>query len=99
MADASAKDIAYRALASVIGGPVDIAQMLMRPFGYSTPENQVVGGSEWIGQKMQDAGIVGTARSPVAEFVASLPIGAPTAAVKMIGAGGRWHSRGRAIRA
>ena len=87
MADASAKDIAYRALASVIGGPVDIAQMLMRPFGYSTPENQVVGGSEWIGQKMQDAGIVGTARSPVAEFVASLPIGAPTAAVKMIGAG------------
>jgi hypothetical protein len=46
MAEPSIKDIAYRTAASVFGGPVDLATMVMRPFGYKTPDTQVVGGSE-----------------------------------------------------
>ena len=47
MADPTIKDLAYRGLASVLGGPVDLATMVMRPFGYNVPEQQVVGGLEF----------------------------------------------------
>jgi hypothetical protein len=77
VADPSIRDLAYRGLAAALGGPVDLTQMVMRPFGYSTPENQVVGGSEWIGQKMQDAGLVSSARAPLSEFVASIMVPSP----------------------
>lgn len=77
MADPSIKDLAYRGLAAALGGPVDMATMVMRPFGYKTPDAQVVGGSEWIGQKMQDAGIIGSARNPLSEFVASMIVPGP----------------------
>lgn len=87
MADQSLKDMAYRGLAAAIGGPVDLTTMLMRPFGYSLPDEQVIGGSEWIGKKMEGMGIVGEARNPTAEFAASLlvPAGLAARAVKTVG--------------
>lgn len=39
----------------LIGAPVDIATMLMRPFGYST--EKPVMGSDWIKEKMTQAGV------------------------------------------
>jgi hypothetical protein len=77
MAEPSIKDIAYRTAASVFGGPVDLATMVMRPFGYKTPDTQVVGGSEWIGKKMEDVGLVSTARAPLTEFIASVAVPTP----------------------
>ncbi len=77
MADPSIKDLAYRGLAATLGAPVDIATMVMRPFGYKTPDQQVVGGSEWMGQKMQDMGLVSSARSPLQEFAASMIVPSP----------------------
>lgn len=65
------RDAAYRGFGALVGGPVDLATMVMRPLGYKTPDNQVVGGSEWVGQKMQDAGLVSSSRNPVAEFLAA----------------------------
>ena len=77
MADPSIRDLAYRGLAATLGGPVDLATMVMRPFGYKTPDQQVVGGSEWIGKKMQDTGLVSSARSPLQEFAASMIVPSP----------------------
>lgn len=77
MADPSIKDLAYRGLAATLGGPVDLATMVMRPFGYKVPEQQVVGGSEWIGKKMEDVGLVSTARAPFQEFAASMIVPSP----------------------
>lgn len=77
MPNPSIKDLAYRGLAATLGGPVDLASMVMRPFGYSTPDAQVVGGSEWMGKKMEDMGIVSSARSPLQEFAASMTIPTP----------------------
>lgn len=68
----SIRDLAYRAVAGVIGGPVDLATMAMRPFGYNVEDKNVVGGSEWIGGKMEKAGLVSSARSPLKEFLASM---------------------------
>lgn len=87
MADPTIKDLAYRGLASVLGGPVDLATMVMRPFGYNVPEQKVVGGSEWIGKKMQDLGVVSTARNPLAEFAASMVIPTPTLPIKSASVG------------
>lgn len=77
MAEPNIKDIAYRTAANVFGGPVDLATMVMRPFGYNTPDTQVVGGSEWIGKKMEDAGLASSARAPLTEFIASMAVPTP----------------------
>ena len=77
MPNPSIKDLAYRGLAATLGGPVDLASMVMRPFGYSTPDAQVVGGSEWLGKKMEDVGLVSSARSPLQEFAASMIVPSP----------------------
>lgn len=66
----SGKDLAYRAVAAVLGGPVDLTAMVMKPFGYG--EEKPVLGSEWIGQQMQNVGLVSEARDPLQEFMASL---------------------------
>jgi hypothetical protein len=64
-------DVVNRALvAGTIGAPVDIATMLMRPFGYK--EEKPFMGSEYIGQKMQEAGMVTPTRRPVAELLTGL---------------------------
>ena len=85
MSDISGKDLAYRALASAIGGPVDLTTMVMRPFGYKV-ENPILG-SEWIGQKMERGGLISNARDPLKEFTASImvpsPGGATAAASKL----------------
>ena len=66
----SGRDLAYRAVAAVFGGPVDLTAMVMKPFGYG--EEKPVLGSEWIGQQMQNVGLVSEARDPMQEFMASL---------------------------
>jgi hypothetical protein len=55
--------------AGLAGMPVDLASALMRPFGYDTPPEQVVGSSDWFGQLMSaDPGslafMAGTIGSP-----------------------------------
>ena len=61
-----------RGVAGVLGAPVDLTTMAMRPFGYNVPAEQVVGGSEYIGRKMEEAGLISSARNPVAEFLANV---------------------------
>lgn len=64
-------DVVNRALvAGTLGAPVDIATMLMRPFGYK--EEKPFMGSEYIGQKMQEAGMVTPTRRPLAELATGL---------------------------
>lgn len=38
--------------AGAVGAPVDLATLAMRPFGYSVPQDRVVGSSDWVGRKM-----------------------------------------------
>lgn len=66
------------AVAGLLGAPIDLTTMAMRPFGYSS-EKPVLG-SEWIGQKMQDAGLVSANRNPLAEALAGVAL--PGAAAK-----------------
>ena len=66
------------AVAGLLGGPVDLATMAMRPFGYNV--EKPVGGSEWIGKKMQNAGIVSDRRNALAEALAG--VGLPAAGVR-----------------
>ena len=77
------QDTAYRGAGSFLGIPVDLTTMAMRPFGYSVPDEQVVGGPEWIGKKMQDAGLVSGNRNPVAELLAGLVSPDPVDAAKL----------------
>ena len=70
-------DVLNRGLvAGTLGAPVDLASMAMRPFGYSV--EKPFGGSEYIGQKMQDAGLVSAERRPLAELAAGFAL--PTSA-------------------
>jgi hypothetical protein len=71
------KEVVYRALAAALGGPVDLASLVMSPFGYN--EKEPVLGSEWIGSKMEQGGLVSEARDPLTEFVASLAVPGPGA--------------------
>jgi hypothetical protein len=88
MANPPIKDLAYRGLASALGGPVDLTTMFLRPFGYAAPDKQIIGGSEWIGQKMQDVGLIGSARSPLQEFLASMAAPTPSGLAKGVALGG-----------
>lgn len=65
-------------VAGLLGAPVDLATLALRPLGYGV--EKPVGGSEWIGQKMQDAGMVSAQRNPLAEALAGLAI--PAAAYR-----------------
>lgn len=85
MAEPSFKDLAYRALAGTIGGPVDIATMFMRPFGYNVPPEQVFGSSEYLGKKMEQGGLVSEARDPTQEFLASMAVPTPSVPLKAAG--------------
>lgn len=88
MPNPSIKDLAYRGLASAIGGPVDLATMFLRPFGYGIPDKEVVGGSEWIGKKLETAGLIGSERSPVQEFLSSMFVPSPSNLAKGAALGG-----------
>jgi len=67
------------AIASTIGGPVDLATMVMRLGGYNV--EKPIGGSEWVGDKMQQMGLLGDYRNPVAEGLASVAVPAGMAKV------------------
>lgn len=60
------------AVASTIGGPVDLATMALRPLGYNV--EKPIGGSEWVGDKMQQLGLLGDTRNPIAEALASVAV-------------------------
>lgn len=69
---------------SLLGAPVDIANMAMGSLGVPVSQKPVMG-SEWIGQKMQDVGVVSPNRNPVAETLASFvdPATVGTGAAKL----------------
>lgn len=76
VSELSNRDLIYRALAAAAGGPVDLMSVMTKPFMrhvLKTPASEKpVGGAEWIGKQMEDAGLVSTARDPLKEFGASL---------------------------
>ena len=66
-------------IAGTLGAPVDLANMALGAVGLGS-ENPVLG-SEWIGQKMEKAGMVSPERRPLAEFAAGF-VNPETAATK-----------------
>jgi len=97
-------DVLNRGLVgSVLGAPVDTANMVLSGIDWAAnkmakatgtaPEQpwaseKPVGGSEWFGQKMQEAGMVSPTRRPKTEFAVSLlpsVVTGGTAAVKAAG--------------
>lgn len=83
----SVGDIAYRAAMSVYGAPVDLMTMFMRPFGYSVPDEQVIGSSAWANKRGEQAGIISTATNPMLELAAALAIPDPFDIVTLTKAG------------
>jgi len=73
-------DITNRGIAGALGGPVDLAALALKPFGYDYPTP--IGGSEWIGDLMAKAGMVSSERYPIPELLVSmaLPFGGARAA-------------------
>jgi hypothetical protein len=67
-----------RGLSMVGGAPVDLTTMFLRPLGYSVPDEQIVGSSEYIGRQMANLGLISEARNPAAEFLSALLIPDPT---------------------
>ena len=65
-------ETATRGITGVLGAPVDITTMAMRPFGYSVPAEQVVGGSEYLGKQMERAGMLSGNRNQLSELLAGL---------------------------
>lgn len=73
-------DVANRGIvAGALGAPIDLISMALRPLGYKNPEP--VMGSEWIGRKMENLGLVSSERRPAAEAMSSLLT--PAAASKL----------------
>lgn len=69
-------------IAGTIGAPVDLANTVLNTIGLGS-KNPIMG-SEWIGQKMEDTGIVSSKRRPLAELAAGLAIPASTAIKTML---------------
>ena len=67
-----------RGLSMVGGAPVDLTTMFLRPLGYSVPDEQIVGSSEYIGRQMANLGLISETRNPAAEFLSALLIPDPT---------------------
>jgi hypothetical protein len=44
--------VAQGLASGLLGAPVDLTSMVMRPFGYSVPPEKTVGSTEWLGTKM-----------------------------------------------
>lgn len=57
-------------VAGLLGAPVDMTTMAIRPLGYTHP--MPVMGSDWIAQQMEKAGLVGKQKNAIAEVLASL---------------------------
>jgi hypothetical protein len=67
-----------RGLSMIGGAPVDLTTMFLRPLGYSVPDEQIVGSSEYIGRQMANLGLISETRNPAAEFLSALLIPDPT---------------------
>lgn len=72
-------------IGGLLGAPVDISNALLKPFGLGS--SKPVGGSEWIGNKMQQYGMVSPNRNALAEALAGFvdPATAGTGALKAAG--------------
>lgn len=68
----AARDITNRGIAGLLGGPVDLVTLALKPFGYDHPAP--VGSSEWIGEQMAKAGMVSADRYPLPEFLMSVAL-------------------------
>jgi len=80
------QDVGNRSVAAMLGGPVDLAALPFRAVGLGHPAP--VGGSEWLGQRMEGAGMVSPERRPVAETLGVLAVpGAMTGAARGISMG------------
>lgn len=77
------RDTAGRGIASAVGTPVDLVTLGMRPFGYNMPDEKVVGSSEWLGKKMENAGLISGNRNPTAELLTGLVTPDPTDLAKL----------------
>jgi len=79
-------DVSRGAVTGLLGAPVDIATMTMRPFGYST--KKPVMGSEWLDDRMVQAGIYQPQNNSLKQQAAMLagglinPGGAPVVSAK-----------------
>lgn len=67
-----------RGLSMIGGAPVDLTTMFLRPLGYSAPDEQIIGSSEYLGRQMANLGLISETRNPVAEFLSALLIPDPT---------------------
>lgn len=76
-------ETATRGITGVLGAPVDITTMAMRPFGYSVPAEQVVGGSEYLGKQLERAGMLSGNRNQLSELLAGLVTPDPVDAAKL----------------
>lgn len=76
-------ETATRGITGVLGAPVDITTMAMRPFGYSVPAKQVVGGSEYLGKQLERAGMLSGNRNQLSELLAGLVTPDPVDAAKL----------------
>ena len=98
-------ETATRGITGVLGAPVDITTMAMRPFGYSVPAEQVVGGSEYLGKQLERAGMLSGNRNQLSELLAGLVTPDPldvaklsAMAVPMVGRVARQAPRDEALR-
>lgn len=67
--------------ATMAGGVAGHELGLLKPSQLPQPSQTPVGGSEWIGQKLQNAGIVSPERNPIAEALAGVALPAAVARV------------------
>lgn len=65
-------DSTNRGIASAVGAPVDLTALAAGLAGYK--QKQPVGGSEWIGQQMQNYGVVSPERNETAENIAMMAL-------------------------
>ena len=72
-----------RGVAGVLGAPVDLTTMALRPFGYSVPAEQVVGGSDYLGRQMERAGLISGERRPIAEMLGGIMMPDPLDVAKL----------------
>lgn len=85
----AARGAAEGAVTGLLGGPVDLATMALRPMGYDV--ERPVGGSEWIRDRLQSGGFyperTGTAGEAIGELAGSLAAPGPDAGPLMALAG------------
>lgn len=72
-----------RGAVGVVGAPVDMLTMGARAFGYGVPGDKVVGSSDWIGRKLENAGMLSKNRNALAELLTGFVSPDPMDAIKL----------------